>query len=165
VTDADGLFSQHQRGVYRYLWRLVGQADAAEDLTQEVFLRVARTSPPETTETGCRAWIFRIARNLGLNYIRDRKRRPEEELAVAQVAPATQELSVALDRALSNLSDLDRDIFLLRETGGLSYAEVADACELTADAVRLRLHRARLTLREALAPTLVSRRSSGVRLE
>jgi DNA-directed RNA polymerase specialized sigma24 family protein len=63
VADADILFITHRDGVFRYLARIVGQEDARE-LTQEVFLRVTRTSVPNTGDGGRRAWVFRIARNL-----------------------------------------------------------------------------------------------------
>jgi RNA polymerase sigma-70 factor (ECF subfamily) len=66
----------------------------------------------------------------------------------------TQELSVVLAEALAALADIDRDVFLMREVGGLSYDEIASACDLTTTAVRSRLHRARQQLREALAPAL-----------
>jgi hypothetical protein len=58
-------------------------------------------------------------------------------------APATQELTVALHQALAALADVDRAVFLLRESAGLSYDEIAAACELSVEAVRGRLRRAR----------------------
>jgi RNA polymerase sigma-70 factor (ECF subfamily) len=80
-------------------------------------------------------------------------------------APATQELTIALGEALGRLTPLDRDVFLLREAGGLSYDEIAAACELTSDAVRSRLHRARQQLRSALGPAPGrSQGAAGVRL-
>jgi RNA polymerase sigma-70 factor (ECF subfamily) len=59
-----------------------------------------------------------------------------------------------MSQALGQLAPLDRDVFLLRETAGLSYDEIAAACEVTPDAVRSRLHRARQHLRQLLAPVL-----------
>ena len=64
--------------------------------------------------------------------------------------PATQALATALREALDQLNPVDRDVFLMREAGGLSYEEISFACQLTPDAVRSRLHRARLQLRGAL---------------
>jgi RNA polymerase sigma-70 factor, ECF subfamily len=161
---ADVLFDEHRRGVFRYLSRFVGHADAAHDLTQEVFLRVARSKVPETTVSGSKAWLFTIARNVALNHVRDRGRRPVAvELAEAG-RPATQELSAALREALAALPDVDRDVFLLREAAGLTYDEIAAACELSADAVRSRLHRARERLRQALGSTMSQHSQMGVRL-
>jgi RNA polymerase sigma-70 factor (ECF subfamily) len=150
VADADVLFTAHRDGIFRYLCRIVGQEDARE-LTQEVFLRVARTTLPDTGEGGRRAWLFRIARNLALNHVRDDRRRPAAPETVQEVgAPATQAITVALRQALTRLAAIDRDVFLMREVGGLSYSEISFACQLTPDAVRSRLHRARLQLRAAL---------------
>jgi len=163
VADIDLLVAAHRQGVHRYLSRIVGSADAAHDLTQEVFLRVSRASVPETTAAGQRAWIFRIARNLALNHVRDARRRPEPVALVEHGAAATQEVRMAVREALAALPDLDRDVFLLRESVGLSYDEIAAACDLTAGAVRSRLHRARLALRGALGGHIDDRQSGGVR--
>jgi RNA polymerase sigma-70 factor (ECF subfamily) len=61
-----------------------------------------------------------------------------------------------VNEALAALPGLDRDVFLMREVAGLSYEEIADACELTPDAVRSRIHRARLQLREQLAAPIAT---------
>lgn len=154
MTDTDRLFTEHRQGVFRYLCRLIGQPESARDLTQEVFLRVARSGVPVTDADGQRAWIYRVARNLGLNFLRDSGRRSTVTLVVEPLKGPQQELTFALAQALRQLADLDRDVFLLREEGGLSYDEIAVACDLTATAVRSRLFRARQQLRVALAPTL-----------
>jgi RNA polymerase sigma-70 factor (ECF subfamily) len=151
VADADVLFTAHRDGVFRYLCRIVGQEDARE-LTQEVFLRVTRTAVPDTDDGGRRAWLFRIARNLALNHVRDDRRRGTAVDAVADAAsPPTQALAAVLREALDRLNPIDRDVFLMREVGGLSYEEISFACQLTADAVRSRLHRARQQLRTSLS--------------
>ena len=153
MGDADVLFSAHRDGVFRYLCRFVGHGQAGE-LTQEVFLRVARGPVPEADEAGRRAWIFRIARNLALNHVRDDRRRGAHAVLEDTASAPTQELAAALREALGRLAPLDREVFLLRETAGLNYAEIALACDLTPDAVRSRLHRARRQLRESLDPAL-----------
>jgi RNA polymerase sigma-70 factor, ECF subfamily len=159
VADADVLFAEHRHGVFRYLCRIVGQTEAAHDLTQEVFLRVARTRVPVADPASLRAWVFRIARNLALNHLRDGQRRPHLVEAADRAEPAVQELGAALNEALAALSETDRDVFLLREMAGLRYGEIADACDLTVDAVRARLHRARQQLRTTLeGPLLIHRR-------
>lgn len=150
VATADDLFTEHRHGVFRYLCRTVGQVEAARDLTQEVFLRVARADVPKRDPAGLRAWVFTIARNLALNHARDGQRRPAPVDLAETAGPAVQELGVAIQRALAALPAVDRDVFLLRETAGLSYGEIATACELTVEAVRARLHRARIELRAAL---------------
>jgi RNA polymerase sigma-70 factor (ECF subfamily) len=153
LVKSEVLFTAHRDGVFRYLCRIVGQSDAT-DLTQEVFLRVARSSLPEATTDGERAWVYRIARNLALNHRRDTGRRPETVELIDPSRPASQETSVAMKQALERLSALDRDVFLMREVAGLSYAEIAISCEISAAGVRSRLHRARQQLRQLLQPIL-----------
>jgi RNA polymerase sigma-70 factor (ECF subfamily) len=149
VANAEGLYVEHHAAIFRYLCRTIGQADAARDLTQDVFLRVSRVGVPESDPAGLRAWLFAIARNLALNYLRDGRTR---SLAPppASTEPAVQELAVAVQQALAGLTELDRDVFLLREMAGLGYAEIATACGISLEAVRARLKRARQTLRETL---------------
>jgi RNA polymerase sigma-70 factor, ECF subfamily len=147
------LFTAHRDGVFRYLSRVVGQRDAP-DLTQEVFLRVARSPVPATTADGERAWVFSIARNLALNHRRDAGRRPSTVELTDASRPASQETSIAMKQALEHLSLLDRDVFLLREVAGLSYDEIAISCAISQAAVRSRLHRARQQLRQLLHPLL-----------
>jgi RNA polymerase sigma-70 factor (ECF subfamily) len=145
------LFDTHRDGVFRYLSRVVGRGDAA-DLTQEVFLRVVRSGAPEADEHGVRAWVFRIARNLALNHLRDSKRASSAVAIADNARAASQETTAAIHQALERLASLDRDVFLMREAAGLSYEEIAAACEISADAVRSRLHRARQQLRSLLCP-------------
>src|SRR5262245_15874951 len=133
VADADILFNQHRHGVFRYLSRIVGQAEIAQELTQEVFLRVARSPIPEADDAGRRAWVFKIARNLVLNHKRDERRRIDPTALVDSPQPATQELAMAIRHALAGLHAVDRDVFLLRESAGLSYAEIGVACDLTVE--------------------------------
>lgn len=157
------LFATHRDAVYRYLCRVVGQQDAP-DLTQDVFLRVARSPVPETSTDGERAWVFRIARNLALNHRRDSGRRPKAVDLVDVSRPAPQETTAAMKQAIDQLAPLDRDVFLLREVAGLSYDEIAVSCEITSDGVRSRLHRARQQLRHLLQPLLHDSTTQLVRL-
>jgi len=163
-VNAETLFALHRQGVFRYLNRVVGRAETAHDLTQEVFLRVSRAVVPDADASGHRAWVFRIARNLVLNHLRDGHRhgRVVELVDTHVVSPATQEVGVAVRQALAALADLDRDVFLLRESAGLSYEEIAVACDLSVEAVRGRLRRAREELREALGTELAAARRGTV---
>jgi len=163
LSDVERFYTDHRDGVFRYLRRVVGVSETARDLTQEVFLRVSRAGVPDTTEIGRRAWVFQIARNLALNHLRDGRRRPTTVALVHPVVPATQELAVALHHAIASLPEVDRDVFVLRETAGLSYQEIAVACDLPIEAVRSRLHRTRQTLRESLGQSLRLSEQRGVR--
>lgn len=151
-ADAEALFAAHQLGLLRYLRRAVGHADAARDLTQDVFVRVAGAGSVPPTDDERRAWIFRIARNLAIDHHRRHgvSRAAAVDARGPSASAATQDTSLLINEALGAIDPLDRDVFLLREAGGLSYGEIAAACDLTVPAVRSRIHRARLALREHL---------------
>jgi RNA polymerase sigma-70 factor (ECF subfamily) len=164
VTDAATLFALYHDRLRRYLGRASGETEVARDLAQEVFLRVSRGVVPVAPENQLAGWLFRIARNVATDHHRQRKRRPEEALGTFdQTKGASQETTTALNQALSTLAELDRDVFLMREVSGLSYDEIATACELTPDAVRSRIHRARMQLREILSASLSPLRTSQIR--
>jgi RNA polymerase sigma-70 factor (ECF subfamily) len=151
MADAEALFAAHHAALLRYLSRAVGQAETARDLAQDVFVRIAGAGVVPRSDGERRAWVFRIARNLAIDHHRrqDVRRVTAGEPPDAGL-PARQDTSAAVNEALAALDVLDRDVFLMREVAGLSYAEIAAACDLTPDAVRSRIHRTRLELRERL---------------
>ena len=164
MTDTEKLFALYQDRLRRYLGRACGETELARDLTQEVFLRVSRVDIPVAPENQVAGWLFRIARNVALDHHRQRIRRPEEALgALDRAKDASQDVTTALNQALSTLPTLDRDVFLMREMSGLTYDEISTACDLTPDAVRNRIHRARLQLREVLASSLSLLRTRQIR--
>ena len=164
MAETEILFAEHQQGVFRYLCRIVGRTETARDLTQEVFLRVTRSTVPAADAAGRRAWVFKIARNLALNHLRDRRPEAGHVELVDSVEPAVQELGAAIRQALGALADLDRDVFLLREDAGLSYDEIGAACDLSLEAVRARLKRARQQLRESLDGPMQVHRNRPIRM-
>jgi RNA polymerase sigma-70 factor (ECF subfamily) len=160
MVDAEGLFAAHHHGLFKYFCRAVGHAEAARDLTQDVFLRVSRTLIPAAADGDVRAWLFRIARNLALDYHRSHLRHPKPSaLADEATRSPSQDVNLAVNEALASLPALDRDVFLMREVAGLTYEEIARACELTTDAVRSRIHRTRLQLRNQLAAPIATSRT------
>jgi RNA polymerase sigma-70 factor (ECF subfamily) len=164
MTDAEMLFALYQDRLRRYLGRASGETEFARDLTQEVFLRVSRVAIPVASKDQLAGWLFRIARNVVTDHHRQQNRRPKETSeTVDRARDASQETTTALNQALSMLPGLDRDVFLMREMSGLSYDDIASACELTPDAVRNRIHRARLRLREVLAASLSPLRKGQIR--
>jgi len=164
TVDPEALFVANQHRVFRYFRRAVGQTDAARDLTQDVFLRVSRAAVPKVAEREVIAWLFSIARNLALDHHRKRVRQPNHVALVNEDSRLpTQDVEVAVNEALARLDDLDRDVFLMREMAGLGYQEIAGACGLTPDAVRSRIHRARLELRSQLTAPISTRRTMPMR--
>jgi RNA polymerase sigma-70 factor (ECF subfamily) len=163
TVDPEVLFVANQPRLFRYFLRAVGHIETARDLTQDVFLRVTRTAVPQATDGEVRAWLFRIARNLALDHYRKHGRQPQLSIVQEGSRPPSQEVDAAVNEALAALPDLDRDVFLMREMAGLGYDEIARACELTPDAVRSRIHRARLQLRSRLATPIATRRTIPMR--
>jgi len=148
----EDVFIRHRRDIYRYLVRMTGRPDAADDLSQDVFLRVVRALRNGSPVGHERGWVFSIARNL----VRDRQRSQRTGPVMVETfnEPATagtQALAFGLAEALAALADDDRDVFLLKEIGGLSYAEIAAACTCSVEAVRSGLFRTRAALRTTLA--------------
>lgn len=166
MANAEVLFTLYRDRMFRYFYRAAGHPETAEDLTQEVFLRVSRSAVPTAADGEVAAWLFRIARNLVLDHRRQIGRRlPDGPAGTPDGGqrPPSQETSAAVNEALASLTEVDRDIFLLKEVVGLGYAEIANTCDLTPDAVRNRIHRARVALREQLAAPIAERRAGPVR--
>jgi RNA polymerase sigma-70 factor (ECF subfamily) len=158
------LFERHHGVIYRFLLRMTERIEVAEDLTQEVFLRVIQHMDTYQAQGRERAWLFKIARNLLLDHRRQSVRRPEQaDEAPAASEPPTQFLSACLEESLRSLPESDREVFLLREVAGLSYDEIASVCSVTIDAVRSRIYRVRSELRAQLAPELNRARKIGKR--
>jgi RNA polymerase sigma-70 factor (ECF subfamily) len=151
-TSAHELFAQYHRGVFRYLTRMTGSRDVAEDLAQEVFLHVIRAQQNGGPIGHGRGWIFSIARNLLIDHQRAVARRgPMVSVGADSTArEGTQALAFSLGESLDQLGDADREMFLLREMGGLGYEEIAKLCNCSVEAVRSRLHRTRCALRAML---------------
>ena len=151
--EAAELFQRHHLRLFRYLKRMTGSRERAEELTQEVFLRVVRTGTRDGAAGRETAWLFTIARNLLINLSRRGRSRPErlslDETRVPGIEDGAAE-RIVIEQALARLADTDREVFLMREMGGLGYDEIAGICELTPGAVRSRIYRARVELREAL---------------
>lgn len=164
ADDTAALFAAHQRRLFKYFCRAVGETETARDLTQDVFVRVSRTTIPVASDGEVRAWLFKIARNLAIDHHREHLRRPaSSELMDEAARSPSQDVDLAVNEALATLEDLDRDVFLMREVAGLGYEEIERACGLTPDAVRSRIHRTRLQLREDLASPIATRRTIPMR--
>jgi RNA polymerase sigma-70 factor (ECF subfamily) len=160
MADTETLFAANHTSLFRYFCRAVGRAEIARDLTQEVFLRVSRASIPATAAGDLRGWLVSIARNLPLDHHRATRRHPEHAgLAVEPARSPSQDIDLAVHDALAALAPVDRDVFLMREVAGLGYDVIAAACELTPDAVRSRIHRTRLQLREQLSAPIATTRT------
>src|SRR5262245_9796119 len=165
------LVERFQHRLVAVMHHLVGSAHEAEDLAQEVFLRVYRTRKKYTPKAKFSTWLFTIANNLALNSLRDRKRRPvlprelqesgpfglkpTEPSAASRDEPPThnlqqQELAAMIRRALDGLNERQRVAIVLNKFEDMNYADISDVMGLSTKAVKSLLSRARAKLREAL---------------
>ena len=178
VRDADDraafaeLVGRYQHRLVAVMHHLVGSPDEAEDLAQEVFLRVYRTRQKYTPKAKFATWLFTIANNLALNALRDRRRKPAvpldpsdsassgpwqtEQLTSGRDKPPAHdvqqaELADVVRRALDQLNDRQRMAVVLNKFEDLNYAEIAEVMGLTTKAVKSLLSRARTNLRAALS--------------
>jgi RNA polymerase sigma-70 factor, ECF subfamily len=154
----DALFRRHYDRVYGLLFRLVGNRVEAEDLTQEVFLKLYRQPLRGSREHNVGAWLYRVATNMGYNHIRGRRRFwqrnvalvPEEKSRQDDPAEraAERETKAAVRAALARLPERQVQLLLLRQMD-LSYAELAAACEVAPGSVGTLLARAADAFRKA----------------
>jgi RNA polymerase sigma-70 factor (ECF subfamily) len=145
------LYERHARAVYRFALALTGNVEQAEDLTSEAFLRVWEAGSHVETLT-VRGYLLTIVRNLHRTEWRRERRRGEMPDSVSSGQPDPT-MRLELERvlaALAQLPPLDREVLALRAEGGLSYGEIAASTGLTAEAARLRAHRARKKLMEVI---------------
>jgi len=165
------LVGRFQHRLVAVMNHLVGSTHEAEDLAQEVFLRVYRIRKKYRPKAKFSTWLFTIANNLALNALRDRKRRPTLPLEVREsgfhgprpaenAAPdlgmtpshglRQKELADVIRRALDGLNERQRVAIVLNKFEDMNYAEIADVMGLSTKAVKSLLSRARTRLREAL---------------
>jgi RNA polymerase sigma-70 factor, ECF subfamily len=153
----------HGRFLYTVAYRLTGNREDAEDLVQEVLLRVRRGL--ETYQPGSlEGWLSRIATNAFLDDVRRKKRRPLDLLPEdpdwvlpptegADEALAAEVLPDDVQAALGGLPDEFRAAVVLCDVVGLSYQEISNDLDVPVGTVRSRIHRGRAMLRKALAVT------------
>jgi len=135
----EAIFTRYYPLIYQLAYHCTGQRDEAEDIVQEAFLRYYRTPPQATTEGEQRAWLCRVATNLGLNALRARQRRTHHEEQASQqytsgdtTSPDPEQQVLASEQAafirsiLAELPERQQTYLLLRSIG-LSYAEIAQA--------------------------------------
>jgi RNA polymerase sigma-70 factor (ECF subfamily) len=142
----------YETPVYNYVLRLTnGDRALAEDLTQEVFLRVFQGLPRFSLRCKFTTWLFQVTKNRVLDELRARERRPHtsvtlEDAPQFEVLDQPVERVEAIDalwRAIEALSDDLKMALLLRDVVGLSYNEIADSLEVTLATVKWRIFKAR----------------------
>ena len=175
-ADEAGAFEElvehYQHRLVAVMHHLVGNAEEAEDLAQEVFLRVYRARKKYRARSKFSTWLFTIANNLALNCLRARQRKPVVPLPPQDSGPLgprpaehlvldrgsgpmqriqRQELAAIIRQALDGLNERQRMAVVLNKFEDMNYAEIAEVMGLTTKAVKSLLSRARTNLRAALS--------------
>jgi len=173
IAAFEELVAKHRSRVFGLALRMTGDAGEAEEIVQETFLSAWQNLPRFRGDAAFGSWVHRICANFALMRLRHRRTHPED-LATEPAGPKfdsegtlmafpsydwsrgteekalDHELRRAIEQAASTLPDDYRTVFLLKDLEGLSYEEIAEATSSTVPAVKSRLHRARLALREAI---------------
>jgi RNA polymerase sigma-70 factor (ECF subfamily) len=165
------LLERHQAQVYRFGMKMCRDPEDAKDVLQDTLLAVARGVRNFRGASSISTWLYTIARSFCIKERRRSKFAPEEERSLdtdaaveaarlpapgdnPDEALAGREIERALEQAIARLEPMYREILLLRDVEGLTAPEVAEVVGISVDAVKSRLHRARLSVRAHVAPLL-----------
>jgi len=156
----------YSRRIYNLAYRFTSRADAAEDLTQEVFIRVYRSLDQYNPKQGdLQNWLMRLARNLIIDDYRKRQRAPQDEAAedledhqyhlrasggTVQREMERRELGVQVQAGIDKLSPDLRTCVILRDIEELSYQEIVDLLKIPEGTVKSRINRGRIELAKIL---------------
>jgi RNA polymerase sigma-70 factor, ECF subfamily len=157
----DAVYETYRARIYGYLARVTGRRDLAEDLTQEVFLRLARRGRDLIAETRLAAWLYTVAHHLVVSHARSARlgsalaselaRAPEPRADGPFEALAAGRAQLAIERAMTAMAPADREAIWLVAIERMSPAEAAGVLGVKPDALRQRLARARARIGAALA--------------
>ena len=164
----EALVLAHQRKVYTQCLRMTGNPEDAEDLAQDAFVRAYKSLAGFKGESGFGSWLYRLTKNICIDFLRREKRREKSSLTYQDETGAVLDIEVpdvrftpegllaqkqtveSVERGLAGLSQEHKQILILRELQGKSYDEIAAELSLTAGTVKSRISRARLMLRKYL---------------
>lgn len=167
----ESLVERYQQRLVAVLHHVLGRRGDAEDMAQEVFMRVYQARKKYRARAKFSTWLFTIANNLALNHLRGRQRRPTVSLNLRDSGPLgprpaerivqardsgpvrklqRQELAELVRHAIEGLNERQRMAVLLNKFEEMNYAEIAGVMKLTTKAVKSLLNRARANLRLAL---------------
>ncbi|MGH3004632.1 MAG: RNA polymerase sigma factor [Gaiellaceae bacterium] len=152
------ILETYEGPVFNYVLRMVGDRALAEDLTQEIFLRIYQGLAGFSLRCRFTTWLFQVAKNRVLDELRARERKPQsvltlEDLPPLEVVDAPPERVETIDAVWRAVALLNPDLkmaLLLRDVVGLSYSEIADALEITLATVKWRIFKAREEVQLAL---------------
>jgi RNA polymerase sigma-70 factor, ECF subfamily len=167
-TAQSELVRRYTRRVAGFVRAIIRQPDAVEDVTQIVFIKMFRRLSRLRDPIVFESWLFTLARNTGLDFIRRRSCRPStvtideeiNQIMDPSTADATGEILAALDRALTRLTPIDRSL-VTQFVAGDSYGDIASRTGLSLATVKVRLHRVRPFLRSWVGEMTDTRQPGG----
>jgi RNA polymerase sigma-70 factor (ECF subfamily) len=154
------IYDRYAEPIYRYLYRTVGDAAQAEDLTGEVFVKLLQVlNTPRAPRDKLKGWLYRVAHNLAMDWFRQQGRSAtlalDEELAAGDDLPSRavekRELQQKLRLAIGQLTPDQQQVILLRFGEGFKVAEVSRLMDKSEGAVKIMQHRAVKRLRKLLS--------------
>lgn len=163
------LVERYQTQIYQLCFRMTGNTEDAQDMTQEAFLKAWKGIETFRLEASFSTWLYRLASNCCLDLLRSMKRRPtvsltveneeeeEQTMEIADDAPSPEDTVIwkeereHLQLAMMQLDDEQRQILTLRVVNGMSYTDIAELLDIKEGTVKSRLSRARENLRKNLA--------------
>ncbi|HET9958870.1 MAG TPA: sigma-70 family RNA polymerase sigma factor [Polyangiaceae bacterium] len=165
----DQLIERHQQKLYRFGMKMCRDPEDAKDVLQDSLLALARSIRDFRGDSSVSTWLYKVARSCCVKKRRSgRSVRTSDSLSTSSVdssleregsetpdeSLAAREIRTVLDQAIATLEPAYREVLVLRDIEGLTAPEVAEVVGLTVEAVKSRLHRARLMVRERVAPVL-----------
>src|SRR5437588_355217 len=161
-SPASEIYDRYSGRIYNFALRFLKNAEAAEDATQEVFVKMMKHANQFQGDAKLSTWLFSITANWCRDYLRkaDNKSKETEDVLVTLPAPSNQspdrtlerrENEALIKRALQALTPEQREAILLSRYQGLSYAEIAQISGCSEGAVKTRVFRAMETLKKALS--------------
>jgi RNA polymerase sigma-70 factor (ECF subfamily) len=167
-SSFEELVRRYQRPIASYVYRMVGDYDAALDLTQEVFIKVYNSLARYRSEFKFSTWIYKIAHNAAIDHLRrhsvreqhlmavDEGTRPALTIESRRLTPEQEseraERRSEIELVVQSLSPAYRELIVLRHSHDLSYDEIAEVTGLPLGTVKNRLFRAREAMRDLLVP-------------
>ena len=151
------IVAEFQTPIFNYILRSVGDRGLAEDLTQDVFMRVYQKLPRFSFRSKFTTWLFQVAKNRVVDEFRSRERRPpadeleHDTLRVVDPLPEQAATIDAIWRAVETLPLDLRTSLLLRDISGFTYDEIADITEATLSTVKWRIYQARELVAQSVA--------------
>jgi RNA polymerase sigma-70 factor, ECF subfamily len=160
-SPASEIYDRYSARIYNFAFRFLKNAEAAEDATQEVFVKMMKHANQFQGDAKLSTWLFSITANWCRDYLRKADNKAKDSDDVLLTLPASGELSpernlerredqLRIQRALGALTPEQREAILLSRYQGLSYAEIAQIAGCSEGAVKTRVFRAMETLKRAL---------------